>query len=208
MSSCEQRELFIPGPQGRLEAVLECPAQPSARLLIACHPHTQYGGSLTNKVVHTVAAAALEAGVMALRFNFRGAGQSVGEFDEGMGETDDLLWVQRWAQENLDLGQIILTGFSFGAYVSLRAAQHWQPTQLILIAPPVNLFDFGSLHAPDCPVTVIQGEVDELVPASKVAAWTRHYQQVEYQALPGVDHFFHGRLALLRARISNLLQST
>ena len=130
----EDSPLFLPGPAGRIEAALDPPeADVEARPLLAivCHPLPTEGGTMHNKVVTMAARALRECGATTLRFNFRGAGQSEGRFDDGDGELDDLRAVAAWARERHPGKAIWLAGFSFGAYVSLRLAVELRAAALI-----------------------------------------------------------------------------
>lgn len=193
--------LSITGPAGVIEALIEVPEQVAVtRIAIICHPHPLHHGSMHNKVVHTVARAMLDLGAAALRFNFRGVGASDGRYDEGIGEADDAGAVCAWLRERYPGAALTLAGFSFGAAVACRAALAVQPQALIAIAPPVSrvrkLLD-GRL--PDTRWLVIQGDADGVVPSHEVADWAAEIgSAVELLLLPGVDHFFHGNLTLLR----------
>jgi alpha/beta superfamily hydrolase len=197
-------QLLIDGPAGVLETVLEDPqasppSGPSAGFAVICHPHPQHGGSMHNKVVHTVARACQERGMATLRFNYRGVGTSAGSFDEGRGETQDTLAVvaagrTRWPGAPLTLG-----GFSFGGMVSLLAAAVAAPARLISVAPAVTRAEFASIARPDCPWLIVQGQADEIVSCSEVQAFAARFQPPpQLVVLPGVGHFFHGRLPELR----------
>ncbi len=166
---------------------------------IVCHPHSLHGGSMQNKVVHTVATAFSRMGMKVVRFNFRSVGKSQGEYAEGEGEMDDLRAVVDWVKAVLPSHDIWLAGFSFGAYVSIRVAQSGGFAQLVSIAPPVGRFDFSDVVRPPCPWLVVQGDADEIVEADKVFAWCE--QMPEPPAvwrMPGASHFFHQRLIELR----------
>jgi len=152
-----------------------------------------------NKVVHYLARTLNELGLPVVRFNFRGVGASSGEYAEGLGEQDDLRAVLRWVRERRPGSRLWLAGFSFGAYVAYREAGRGDVDRLITVAPPVQSFDFSDLPRPRCPWLLIQGAHDEVVSADAVLQWARQQQpQPEIVLLPGVDHFFHGRLTVLR----------
>jgi hypothetical protein len=202
---CDGRAFFIPGPAGRLEALAACPPAPAARATaIVCHPHPQHGGTMHNKVVHTLARAFQALGLHALRFNFRGTGASAGGFDHGNGETEDLLAVLGWVRARRPGDEIWLAGFSFGAYVALRASVRAALARLVTVAPAVNLYRVDA--APRVPWLLIQGEDDEVVPASAVTAWVAGLgAPPELVLLPGTGHYFHGRLAELRQLVETRL---
>ena len=131
--------LALPGPAGRLEVAVDPPeAEAERRPLVAivCHPLPTEGGTMHNKVVVMAARSLRELGAVTVRFNFRGTGASAGSFDQGQGEGDDLRAVVQWVRGQRPGTALWLAGFSFGAYVSLRAAHEVQPEGLISIAPP------------------------------------------------------------------------
>jgi alpha/beta superfamily hydrolase len=196
--------LVIPGPAGDLQALIETPLQeggeaPVRAFGVVCHPHPLYGGTMDNKVVHTVARAFEEQGAPAIRFNFRGVGASQGSYDEGRGETGDALSViaygrARWPQAALWLG-----GFSFGGAVAVLAAAESHPGRVVLIAPGVTKIDVTGAPAPACPWLIVQGDADEVVPADFVLGWARGLHPAPQVALmAGASHFFHGRINELR----------
>jgi hypothetical protein len=199
--------LFIEGPAGPIEALVERPAHPVAGVLaVCCHPHPLYGGTMQNKVVHALARAALDCGVPAVRFNFRGVGGSEGRYDNGIGETDDALAVARWGAAALGAGRLWAMGFSFGSFVAYGLAVRRGAERLVTVAPPVQRFDFGELAAPPCPWLVVQGDNDELVNHESVMQWTGTVSPPPQVALfAGADHFFHGRITELRETVTRWL---
>ena len=197
----------IAGPTGRLEALLEEPESANTEAFaIVCHPHPLHQGTMNNKVVHTVARAVNLTGRPALRFNFRGVGKSAGRYDNGDGETEDLLAVVDWGKQRWPGARLWLAGFSFGSHVALRAAQIVEPDRLILVAPPVTRFSVSEKLSPRCPWLVIQGENDELVDFKAVASWTRQLSpQPMLKLMPVSDHFFPGRLRALKETVMGFL---
>jgi hypothetical protein len=193
----------IAGPAGAIEALLEAPAagEPPG-FGVVCHPHPLFGGAMTNKVVHTVARCWNELGVPTLRFNFRGVGASDGQYDEGRGETDDAVAVIEFGRRRWPGAAVWLAGFSFGAYVALRAAARVRPALLVTVAPPIGRWDFAGFAAPACPWLIVQGDRDELVDAAAVQAWAAEQRPAPRVAvLAGAEHFFHGRLHELREAV-------
>ena len=195
-------EMLIPGPAGDIEVRLESldeadstvEAHP-APLAIICHPHPVYGGTMTNKVVHILAAGFRELGAHTLRFNFRGVGRSAGEFDNGRGETDDLGAVVKWARTRFPGSPLWLAGFSFGAWIALKSTAQLQPERLVLVAPPVDMYDFSAIPEVSVPWMVIQGGEDEVVSATAVADWAAQRQPApQFKRLDSAGHFFHGQL--------------
>jgi uncharacterized protein len=159
--------LFIPGPAGRLETLLQSPAggdDAITGIAVLCHPHPLHGGTLQNKVVHTLARTCNDLGLAALRFNFRGVGASEGKYGEAIGETEDLHAVLEWVRQQWPDRPLWLGGFSFGGYVALRAAERWPLRQLITVAPSVNLFARDPLPEVRCDWLLVQGDQDEIVP--------------------------------------------
>lgn len=192
---CDASSFFIPGPAGKLESLSNCPHDDSLQTLaIICHPHPVYGGTMQNKVVHTLDKTFNKMGVLTLRFNFRGVGKSTGEYSQGVGELDDLYAVVDWCQQRLPEHHLWLSGFSFGAYIVMKAAQVLDLTRLITVAPPVNSFDFSVLKAPPSPWLLVQGDADEVVNPQQVLQWAQQFNQLDTAILHGAGHFFHGRL--------------
>jgi alpha/beta superfamily hydrolase len=199
--------VLIPGAAGQIEVLVDVPVAAHG-LALLCHPHPVFGGANTNKVVHTLARAFRDLGFVALRPNFRGVGQSEGVHDHGEGETADMLTVLDWAQSRWGRLPLALGGFSFGAYVQMRLANHFAshnapPRNVVLVGMAAGLTAAGARvyetpAAPkNVPLLVIHGEVDDTVPLANVFDWARP-QNLPVVVLPGADHFFHGRLHLIR----------
>jgi|SRR5690606_22579822 len=198
--------LMLPGPAGPLEAIAEVPEPECARAgtAILCHPHPLHGGTMHNKVVTMMERSLRELGLRTVRFNFRGTGASAGEYDEGRGETLDLLAVAEWVQKVRPNDQLWLAGFSFGAYVALLAARHLPVKQMISIAPPAGRWDFAAVLPPDCPWLVVQGEDDDVVEPQAVFDWIASMPEPPTLVrMPETGHFFHRRLMDLRGAIKN-----
>lgn len=202
----ESPKRFLDGPAGRLEAATALPAPADARRgsAIICHPHSQHGGTMHNKVVTIVERALRESGLATVTFNFRGVGESDGAYDDGVGETDDLLAVAAWLQRTRPGDVLWLAGFSFGSYVAARAAAQLPVRQLISIAPPVGRWDFAGLPPPPCPWLVVQGEADDVVDPEAVYEFVAGRDPPPTLVrLPDTGHFFHRRLMDLRGVIKN-----
>lgn len=203
MNAQTQRS-FCDGPAGRIECAIDLPATAPAGVAVICHPHPQHGGTLDNKVAQTLARAAVQLGHRAVRFNFRGVGQSQGAWDEGRGEVDDALAV---IAQHREAGlPLLLAGFSFGAYVAAQAASQLpdgaKAQRLALVGPSTQ----RQRMAPVPPDTVvIHGESDEVVPLSATLDWARP-QALPVIVFPGVGHFFHGQLTLLKNVLVRQLQ--
>ncbi len=197
--------LDIPGPAGVLEALLEDPGGDGRYFGVICHPHPLHGGTLHNKVVHTLARAMQEHGLPTLRFNYRGVGRSTGTYDDGRGETDDALAVIEWGRGRWSGARPVLAGFSFGAAVALRAAAATAAARLITVAPAVGQAA-ASLPPPGCPWLLVIGDADELVDCAAVRSWAEGFEPPPVlRIFAGGDHFFHGRLQELRAVVAGHL---
>ncbi|MBP6596697.1 MAG: alpha/beta hydrolase [Arenimonas sp.] len=202
----ESGPLLLPGPAGMLELMIDLPepGQERAGVAVVCHPNPPDGGTLHNKVVTMTARALTELGLAAVRFNFRGVGQSQGSFDQGRGETLDLLAVTDWLKKVRAGDALWLAGFSFGSWVALQGARHLPVKQMISIAPPVGLREFAGVLPPPCPWLLIQGEADDLVDPEAVYAWVASLRdKPTLVRMPDTGHFFHRRLMDLRGAIKN-----
>jgi alpha/beta superfamily hydrolase len=189
----------VAGPAGAIECAIDAPAGAPRGIAVVCHPHPQHGGTMDNKVAQTLARAFVQLGYRAVRFNMRGIGASQGTWDEGRGEVDDALAVIHAVREPAQ--PLVLAGFSFGGYVASQAAQRLpddaRAERLVLVAPAVANFAVGTVPAD---TLVFHGEADDVVPLAAALDWARP-QTLPITVLPGVGHFFHGRLALLKQLI-------
>lgn len=187
------------GPAGRLEVALDRPTEAPLGTAVIAHPHPLHGGTMTNKVVQTLARAFVLAGWTAVRFNFRGVGASEGVYDEGRGELEDFLAV---VAAQAASGPLCLAGFSFGAFVTSHAAARLNPEReiqrLVLVGTAASRFEVAPV-APGLQARslVIHGEQDDTVPLTAVMDWARP-QALPVLVVPGGGHFFHGQLPLLR----------
>jgi alpha/beta superfamily hydrolase len=197
-------KLAVAGPAGSLECAIDAPAGDARGVAVICHPHPVHGGTMDNKVVVTLARAFLQLGFRTVRFNFRGIGASQGAWDEGRGEIDDALAVIA-AQRDAAL-PFMLAGFSFGAYVASEAAARLpdadKPQRMVLVGPSTQ-----KQRMPPVPAdtVVVHGEADEVVPLSATLDWARP-QTLPVIVLPGVGHFFHGQITLLKNVVVQQLQ--
>jgi alpha/beta superfamily hydrolase len=202
----EREEFLLRGPAGALECVSDVPEKKEERpaTIVICHPHPQHGGTMHNKVVTIVERSMRELGLRTVLFNFRGVGESEGSFDDGYGETDDLFSVIEWIRRARPNDELWLGGFSFGAYVSLRAAQNVQLGQLISVAPPVERYGFSELEHPGCPWLVVQGDEDDVVSFDAVQLWVDSLKPPpDFIVMQRTGHFFHRRLMDLRGLLKN-----
>ena len=190
---------MLTGPAGPIEIEIDEPTGALRGVAVLCHPHPLHGGNLSNKVVQTLSRAFVQMGYRSVRFNFRGVGRSQGQWDEGRGEVDDALAViasQRVADLPLALG-----GFSFGAYVAAcaatRLAGQAPAERLVLVGPAAGRFAIPNVPSD---TIVVHGEADEVVPLSATLDWARP-QSLPVLVFPGVGHFFHGQLTLLKSQV-------
>jgi len=197
----------LQGPAGSLQTLVDMPAleagQKPVGVAVIAHPHPLFGGTMDNKVVQTLARAFVQAGWTAVRFNFRGVGESEGAYDEGRGELQDLLAViGHFSPAEGQQGALALAGFSFGAFVTSHAVQalHAERSldRVVLVGTAAGRFAVAEvpkdLHAK---TLVLHGEADDTVPLAAALDWARP-QNLPVVVLPGVGHFFHGQLPLLR----------
>jgi len=194
----------VAGPAGNIECAVDEPATPARGVAFVCHPHPQHGGTMDNKVVQTLARAYLLLGYRCVRFNFRGVGASAGEWGEGVGEIDDALAVIDALRDPAQ--PFMLAGFSFGAYVASQAASRMaddaKPQRLVLVGPSTQRQQMPTVPAD---TLVIHGETDDVVPLTATLDWARP-QALPVVVFPGVGHFFHGQLALLKNTVVRELQ--
>jgi len=204
----------IQGPAGALEIARDAPVGASRGVAVIAHPHPLFGGTMDNKVVQTLARAFVQCGWTAVRFNFRGVGGSAGSHDEGRGELDDFLAVVQHVAppgERESESALALAGFSFGAFVTTHAFERLNPTRniekLVLVGTSVS-------RAPAAPIDkaahlktlVLHGEQDDTVLLSAVMDWARP-QALPVTVVPGLGHFFHGQLTLLKNLVVRHLSS-
>ncbi len=215
MNSATQ-PIWLNGPAGALEGLCDVPeGTPVKGTAVICHPHPLFGGTMQNKVVQTLAKAFVQNGWCAVRFNFRGVGGSAGVYDEGRGELDDLMHViaqsQTLAQAQTAGPALALAGFSFGAFVTSHAvaqlATNPNLDKVVLVGTAASRFTVAPLPPELHEKTlVVHGEVDDTVPLSSVMDWARP-QSLPVTVIPGVEHFFHGQLPLLRNMVSRHLRT-
>ena len=208
------RSLFIDGPAGRLEALLNQGAPGASHAALVCHPHPLFGGTLHNKVVFHTMKALHSFGFPVLRFNFRGTGLSAGEHDNGRGEVEDVRSALDWLHREFQL-PVIFSGFSFGAAVGLQAACADDRVKAAIgLGIPVapidgRSYDFAFLQGCTKPKLLVSGSRDQFGPLAEL-------QRLE-QAMPaprklaiieGADHFFEGRLRELRETVESWLRES
>jgi uncharacterized protein len=198
----------VEGGAGPIEAVRDEPAGESVGTVVIAHPHPLFGGTLDNKVVQTVARAFVQSGWTAVRFNFRGVGASAGVYDDGRGEAQDM---RALIDAVAPQGSLALAGFSFGAFVATHVVQALWPARpvdrLVLVGTAASRFSVAPI-APELHdrTLVLHGEQDDTVPLQSVFDWARP-QSLPVTVLPGMGHFFHGQLPLLKQLVVRHLLS-
>ena len=203
------QKFTVEGPSGVLEALLDLPLDGVSErgTVVIAHPHPLFGGTMDNKVVQTLARAFVQSGWRAVRFNFRGVGASAGVYDEGRGELQDLLAV---VAHSASQGPLALAGFSFGAFVTSHAVAALaarDPRAVVLVGTAASRFSVAPI-APELHdrTLVLHGESDDTVPLADVLNWARP-QILPVTVIPGVGHFFHGQLPLLRSVVMRHLRT-
>ena len=206
------RALFLSGPTGRLEALLNAGSENATHAALVCHPHPLYGGTLHNKVVFHAMKALNSFGFPVLRFNFRGAGLSQGEHDQGVGEVDDVHAALDWLDREFHL-PIIFAGFSFGAAVGLQTAcADSRVEAVIALGLPVaplddRTYDFGFLQSCTKPKLFISGDRDQFGPRAELEKLVAILSEPKKLIIvEGADHFFEGRMRELRETIEAWLR--
>ena len=200
--------LFIPSPHGQLEAVLKAPRAPIRGVALVLHPHPLFGGTMHNKVVFRAAAALNDAGLVALRVNFRGVGQSTGEYDEGRGERDDVRVGLDYLAENYPGQEITLCGFSFGARVGLEVGiVDERVARLISIGTPVDKYDFSFLAQCRKPILFVQGDRDEFGRVERLRELVAKIPApAKLKVIEGAGHFFDDQLDELKSALTDWIQ--
>jgi alpha/beta superfamily hydrolase len=206
--NAQTERLEFAGPAGRIQLLRDRPEGAPVGTAVIAHPHPLFGGTMDNKVVQTLARAFVQCGWTAVRFNFRGVGTSEGTHDEGRGEAVDLqAVVGAYAAE----GPLALAGFSFGAFVTASALQSLWPQRevraIVLVGTAAARFEVPPLPADSHDrALVLHGEIDDTVPLAAALDWARP-QSLPVTVVPGVGHFFHGQLPLLKSLVVRHLRA-
>jgi len=199
--------VVIDGPVGQLEALYLDSAEPKG-LALVCHPNPVQGGTMLNKVVSTLQRTARDAGLVTLRFNYRGVGASAGTHDMGAGEVDDALAAALWLRAQHPDLPLNLLGFSFGGFVAASLggrleAQGEKLSRLLMVAPAVMRLGEEDALPQTCAITVIQPETDEVIDPQLVYDWSSTLSRPhELLKVAECGHFFHGKLPELKELVA------
>lgn len=205
-------EIFINGPEGRIEGRYHPSAEKHAPIALVLHPHPLYGGTMNNKVVYNIYQAFVRNGFSVMRFNFRGVERSQGQFDNGVGELSDAATVLDWLQtQNPDASTCWVSGFSFGAWIAMQLLMRRPEIEgFVAASPPANMYDFSFL-AP-CPSSglITMGDKDDVVQEDAVSKLVgklggQKNVTVEYQVISGADHYYRNHLDELNAVLDNYI---
>ena len=193
----------IPVSHGQLEAALKEPVTSPTGAAVVCHPHPLYGGTMHTKAVYRAAQALADAGLLGLRFNFRGVGASTGSHEDGIGERDDVRAALDWLETRAPGLPLVAGGFSFGSMVALgEAASDDRVAAMLGLGLPVEMYDYSYLADVQKPVLVVQGDEDEFGAGGRVQEIVDGLgDHVTLARVPGADHYFNGRFDELRAII-------
>ena len=193
--------MLFDGPAGSLEGELDI-VSGARTAAVLCHPHPQMGGTMHDAVLSAVQAELARLEVTTLKFNYRGVGASDGSYDNGQGETDDVLAAARWIRENADAERLIIAGYSFGGVMALRAAEPANPDALLLVAPAVSMA--GNISRPEMPALVILAEQDQFVDVNETRDW---FGESHHVVTLDTDHFFFGQHDAIGNAINDRFES-
>ena len=209
----ENKEIFIPGPSGRIQAKYFKSKQLGAPVALVLQPHPQYGGTMNNKITYETYNSFYKMGFSVIRINFRGVEKSDGVFDNGQGELSDAAAALDWIEkENPDYSQCWVSGFSFGSLICMQLIMRRpEVNKFIAISPQPNVYDFTFL-AP-CPISglIIHGKNDELVPEDSLLNLKERLSsqkniEVKFNSMVGANHFYNNKEKELASTIENYLK--
>jgi uncharacterized protein len=194
---------MIPAGPVQLEAYLREPDGPPRGAVAVCHPHPVYGGTMDNRIVYRAAKAAASAGFAALRFNFRGAGQSTGLFDQGIGEKEDVAAAVKWIEGTYPGLPLALIGYSFGAWVGLQVAcSDPRVVAMVGLGIPLDLYDMDFLIENSKPALYIVGTRDEFCSQGNLDRFARRLQPTSFvHQIDEADHFFSNQADIVQGLI-------
>lgn len=194
-------EIFINGPEGRLEGRYHASNEKNAPIALVLHPHPLYGGTMNNKVVYNTYQTFARNGFSVMRFNFRGVERSQGQFDNGIGELSDAATALDWLQtQNPDASTCWVSGFSFGSWIAMQLLMRRPEIEgFVAASPPANMYDFSFL-AP-CPASglIIMGDKDDVVQEEAVSKLVNKLAgqkavDVDYEVVSGADHYYRNHM--------------
>lgn len=204
-----EHKLLVEGPVGKLETIVLVPDSKPRGIAIIAHPHPLYHGNMDNKVVHILSKALIEEGYITVKFNFRGVGASEGKYADGTGEVEDVLAVTQSIRHRYDLKPhqlpLLLAGFSFGGAIQTFVSQLLKPQKLVLVAPSVARLNAPPVVEHANSVLIVHGDQDDIVPLQSVLDWAAP-QTIPVVVIPGAEHFFHGKLSILKQVIRHACQ--
>ena len=209
----ESKEIFIPGPSGRIQAKYFKSKQPGAPIALVLQPHPQYGGTMNNRIVYETFNSFYKNNFSVIRINFRGVDKSDGIFDNGQGELSDAAAALDWIEkENSGFSQCWVAGFSFGALICMQLIMRRpEVNKFIAISPQPNVYDFTFL-AP-CPIsgTVIYGKNDELVQLDSILNLKQRLSlqkniEVKFDMIPNANHFFKSKESELSKSVESYIK--
>ena len=207
------KEIFIPGPCGRIQAKYSKNENKGAPVALVLQPHPQYGGTMNNKITYETYNSFYKMGFSVIRINFRGVEKSDGVFDNGQGELSDAAAALDWIEkENPDYSQCWVSGFSFGSLICMQLIMRRpEVNKFIAISPQPNVYDFTFL-AP-CPISglIIHGKNDELVPEDSLLNLKERLSsqkniEVKFNSMVGANHFYNNKEKELASTIENYLK--
>ena len=209
----KNKEIFIPGPSGRIQAKYFKSKQESAPVALILQPHPQYGGTMNNRIVYETYNCFYKNNFSVIRINFRGVDKSDGIFDNGQGELSDAAAALDWIEkENPGYGQCWVSGFSFGALICMQLIMRRpEVNKFITISPQPNLYDFTFLSP--CPISgmVLYGKNDELVQIDSIVNLKKRLSiqkniDVKFESISNANHFFKNKEKELSASIDRYIK--
>ena len=209
----EDKEIFIPGPCGRIQARYSKNEQQGFPVALVLQPHPQYGGTMNNRIVYETYNSFYKNKFSVIRINFRGVEKSDGVFDNGQGELSDAAAALDWIEkENPGYNQCWVSGFSFGALICMQLIMRRpEVNKFVAISPQPNLYDFTFLSP--CPISglILYGKNDELVEVSSILNLKKRLNmqkniEVEFNSIVNANHFFKGKEKELSSSINNYIK--
>jgi len=204
-AQCQALSLYVDSLQ--LEACLHLPTDPPCGAALVSHPHPAYGGSMSNNIVLTLCETMADAGLAAVRFNFRGVGDSQGTSSGGEEEVEDVRQAAQQIKTMYSDLPFFLSGYSFGAWVGLQAALDLPfPKALIAVSPPNAMFDHSFISQTRKPLLIVAGDRDEYCNIDRLLP---SLEDVSYELAhtPAADHFWYGQEAFLASAVTSFIKN-